>query len=157
MPEVGFDRTPVRKELSTVEGGYVELRRLPYDEILKRREMATRLSMEGGSSSGNRRTRQDREEANRIAIELAQVATREYEFKNCIVDHNLTVDGNTVDFSKPALAFKMVHPKVMQEIELLLAELNEETDEDELRDFMNAAKHSSLTEQSLPETSTETS
>lgn len=157
MPEVGFDRTPVRKDLNTVEGGYVELRRLPYDEILKRREMATRLSMEGGGDSRSRRTRQEREEANKIDIELAQVATREYEFKNCIVDHNLTVDGNAVDFSQPKLAFKQVHPKVLQEIELLLAELNEETDEDELRDFTNAAKHSSSTEPSLREATTEAS
>ncbi len=155
MPEVGFDRTPVRKELATVEGGYVELRRLPYDEILKRREMATRLSME--QTSGGRRARLDREDASKIGIELAQVATREYEFKNCIVDHNLTVDGAQVDFSKPQLAFKMVHPKVLQEIELLLAELNEETDEDELRDFMNVAKHSSSDGSTLQKTSTEQS
>lgn len=156
MPEVGFDRTPVRKDLNTVEGGYVELRRLPYDEILKRRELATRMSMEGGS--GNRgRTRQEREQDQRIAIELAQVATREYEFKNCIVDHNLTVNGQSVDFSQPQLAFKHVHPKVLQEIELLLAELNEETDEDELRDFMNAAKHSSSEETTLRAATTETS
>jgi len=106
-------------------------------------------------TSGRRRTRQEREQANTIGIELAQVVTREYEFKNCIVDHNLTVDGVAVDFSNPKLAFTVVHPRVLQEIELYLGELNQEADEDELEDFSNAAKLSISNEESLPETSTE--
>ena len=158
MPEVGYDNKPVRYDLKTAPpDGYVELRRLPYDEILARREMATSLSMEG--QSGNRRdrraNRQQRQESSKIAIQLAQVVTREYEFKNCIVDHNLTVAGQQVDFTKPQLAFKMVAPEVLQEIELYLSELNLETDEEELDDFLNVARPSSSTDTTLQETSTE--
>lgn len=155
MPEVGYSREPERKELRTVQGGYVLLRRLPYDEILKRREMATRLSMEQ-TSNRRGRSRKEREDQGRTIIELAQVATREYEFKNCIVEHNLTVDGVDVDFNQPQLAFKVVDPKVLQEIEFYLSELNQETDEDELEDFLNAAKPSFSTEESLQPVTTET-
>ena len=143
MPEVGYDKTPVRKELKTAPpDGYVMLRRLPYNEILARREMATKLSMEQTSNSrrarGPRDKREPREETQRIGIELAQVVTREYEFANCITDHNLEVDGVKVDFSKPKLAFMVVDPRILSEIELHLSDLNMEVDDDELEDFTTA-------------------
>jgi hypothetical protein len=156
MPEVGYDKAPVRKELKTAPpDGFVMLRRLPYDELLKRREMASKLVTQ--SSTRRPRNRQEREENTRTTIELAQVATREYEFANCIADHNLTVGGNPVDFGNPRMAFKLVAPQVLQEIELYLSELNLETDEDELEDFLSAAKPSSLEEENLQPTSTEVS
>jgi hypothetical protein len=118
MPDVGYDNKPVKHELQTAPpDGYVMLRRLPYDEILKRREMATRLSME--QSSGGRR------------------------------------NGQLVDFSKPKLAFRLVAPEVLQEIEMALSELNLETDEDELNDFMSAARPSSSEEPTLQSVPTE--
>jgi hypothetical protein len=155
MPDVGFDKKPVRYELKTAPpDGFVELRRLPYDEILARREMATKLSMEQSTQRRGRRQKQD--ERQKIDIELIQLATREYEFASCIVNHNLEIDGVPVDFSKPKLAFKMVAPPVLQEIELYLSELNQETDEDGLEDFLRSAKPSSSSESTLPQSSTET-
>jgi hypothetical protein len=159
MPDVGYDNKPVKHELQTAPpDGYVMLRRLPYDEILKRREMATRLSMEQ-SSGGRRKARgykqNEQVESSKIGIELIQVATREYEFANCIVDHNLEVNGQLVDFSKPKLAFRLVAPEVLQEIEMALSELNLETDEDELNDFMSAARPSSSEEPTLQSVPTE--
>ncbi len=149
MPEVGYDNKPKRYDLKTAPpDGYVELRRLPYDEILKRREMATTLSMEQ-SPGARRNSRQDRKSPqddtpSKIAIELVQLATREFEFANCIVDHNLTIDSVKVDFSRPKMAFKAVSPEILQEIELILSDLNMETDEDELEDFTPAVSPSSL-------------
>lgn len=159
MPEVGYDNKPVRKELKTAPpDGYVELRRLPYDEILARREMGTRLSMQQTQRKpGQRQTKRNKDDKQRIDIELAQVVTREYEFANCITDHNLTVDGTKVDFSQPRMAFKIVAPEILQEIELYLSELNMEADEDELEDFLRSRKQSSSTEPTLPETTTATS
>lgn len=155
MPEVGFDRKPVRYELKTAPpDGYVELRRLPYDEILARREMATRLSMQ--QDNRKRGSRAKKEEKQKIDIDLVQQATREFEFAACVADHNLEIDGVAVDFSKPKLAFKMVSPEVLQEIELYLSELNMETDEDELEDFSRSQKQSSSAETNLLESSTET-
>lgn len=149
MPEVGYDNKPKRYDLKTAPpDGYVELRRLPYDEILKRREMATTLSMEQspGVSRRDRKKPQRDEPPQKIGIELVQLATREFEFAACIVDHNLTIDGVKIDFSRPKMAFKAVSPEVLQEIELILSELNLETDEDELEDFTPVASPSSLTE-----------
>ncbi len=149
MPEVGYDNKPKRFDLKTAPpDGYVELRRLPYDEILKRREMATTLSMEQspGVSRRDRKKPQRDEPPQKIGIELVQLATREFEFAACIVDHNLTIDGVKIDFSRPKMAFKAVSPEVLQEIELILSELNLETDEDELEDFTPVASPSSLTE-----------
>jgi hypothetical protein len=159
MPEVGYDKAPIRKELKTAPpDGFVSLRRLPYDEILKRRELATRLSMAGQSNTRRRgRDRQQREEDTKMSIEIAQVATREYEFANCIVDHNLTVDGTPVDFRNPKMAFKLVQPETLQEIELYLSELNMETDEDDLEDFLSVAKLSSSEEESLQSITTDAS
>lgn len=155
MPEVGFDRKPVRYELKTAPpDGYVELRRLPYDEILARREMATRLSMQQDNRKRGSRAKQ--EDKQKIDIDLVQLATREYEFANCVAGHNLEIDGVPVDFTQPKLAFKMVSPEILQEIELYLSELNMETDEDELEDFSRSQKQSSSTEKSLPEAITET-
>ncbi len=157
MVEVGYDNKPKRYELKTAPGGYVELRRLPYDEILRRREMATTLSMEQ-SPGARRNSRQDRkspsqdEPPQKIGIELVQLATREFEFAACIVDHNLTIDGVKIDFSRPKMAFKAVSPEVLQEIELILSDLNMETDEDELDDFTPVASPFSLVgeAQSIP-------
>jgi hypothetical protein len=153
MPEVGYDNKPKRYDLKTAPpDGYVELRRLPYDEILVRREMATRLSMEQAPQRSRRNARQDRQkpateaERSKLGIELVQVKTREFEFKSCIVDHNLLVDGVKVDFSRPSIAFKIVPPEILQEIELILSELNLETDEDELEDFTPRALSLSSTE-----------
>jgi hypothetical protein len=154
MPEVGYDKAPIRKELRTAPpDGYIMLRRLPYDEILKRREMATKLSM----PQTDRRRGRGRQPDEKINIELIQLITREYEFANCIVDHNLTIDGNPVDFGNPKLAFKMVAPEILQEIELYLSELNMETDEDELEDFTNVARPSSSGEDNLHTITTEAS
>lgn len=161
MPEVGYDNKPIRRELTTAPpDGFVMLRRLPYDEILARREMATKLSMEQTTTRGSRGAREKRkpqQENQKIGIELVQVKTREYEFANCIVEHNLTIDGVLVDFSRPAMAFKIVAPEILQEIELYLTELNLETDEDELDDFTSAARQSSSREQTLPKSTTEES
>lgn len=162
MPEVGFDNKPVKYDLKTAPpDGFVMLRRLPYDEILVRREMATRMSMEQAPQRSRRNARQDRKPAGgdkpqgRTTIEIAQIKTREYEFANCITDHNLMVQGVKVDFTNPRMAFKIVPPEIMQEIELLLSELNLETDEDELEDFLNAAKPSSSSEGTQPQPNTE--
>lgn len=146
MPEVGYSREPEHHDLKSVEGGYVKLRRLPYSEILKRREMGTRLSMEQTSRRGRR---QEKEQDQKLSIELMQTITREYEFANCIVDHNLTVDGVPVDFTQPKLAFQNVNPKVLEEIELLLSDLNDEADEEELQDFTKRSSQSSSNEPTL--------
>ena len=157
MPEVGYDNKPKRYDLKTAPpDGYVDLRRLPYDEILKRREMATTLSMEQ-SPGARRNSRQDRkapqdDTPSKIGIELVQLATREFEFAACIVDHNLTIEGVKVDFSRPKMAFKSVSPEILTEIELILSDLNLETDEDELEDFTPVASRLSLAGANQPET-----
>lgn len=141
MPEVGFNQEPERYELKTAPpDGYVKLRRLPYNELLARREMATKLSMDQNPAKGRRAKEQAPQ---KIDIELIQLKSREFEFKHCVVDHNLTIGGMPVDFSQPKLAFAQVDPKILQEIELYLTELNQEADEDELEDFTTSPSPSS--------------
>ena len=59
-------------------------------------------------------------------MEVVNVAIMEFEFKNCIVDHNLEDDdGNLLDFSNP-MSLSILNPKIGSEIDRYIEELNQE-------------------------------
>jgi len=137
MPVATVTITAVRKELKTAPpDGYVELIPLPFGKLLYRRDRATKMSMQqqsGGNRAQrrNRRQQQSEEETQSYQIELANEWSRHYEFMNCIVGHNLTdANGELLDF-KNKMAFQMLDPKIGQEIEEYLDEINREEEVDE--------------------------
>ncbi len=138
MPVATVKQDTVRKELKSLEGAFVELRQLSFDEMLERRDKAMRMTME---QKPNRK----KTDATKIEFESAMQWTRFFEFSRCIVDHNLEADaGKKLDFSN-SMTLKVLDPKVGLEIEKYIEELNQEDDES-LEDFMKSLSSSSKNE-----------
>lgn len=118
MPVATRKEETVRKELKTCPpDGFVLLRQLSYDEMLERRDGASKMLMEGGGPGGNSNPQ--------MAVQVLNRWSNEYTFPRCIVDHNLTdSNGVLLDFNKPKLVFKHLDPRVGTEIESYIDELN---------------------------------
>ena len=98
------------------EGGYVELRKLSYGQILERRDMGAKLAIEGLSDN--------RQEDLKVTTEMIQQQVTEFEFKHSIVSHNLEDEnGTNLNFNNPISVLKL-DPQVGQEIDDLITELN---------------------------------
>lgn len=125
MPRATVSRETVKHNLKSVPGGYVELKTLSFDQMLERRDNAMRMSQQ--ISQGNSQSVQ-------VDLKLANQWATHFEFKNCIVDHNLTGESEEkLDFSDP-YTLKVLDPKAGAEIQRYLDELNKEED-DESGDF----------------------
>lgn len=136
MPKATVSQDHVRQDLKTLPGGFVVLRQLPYHEMLVRRDGAMKMSMEGGDSASK---------DSKIDISMLQTWTREYEFKNCIVEHNLEDnEGQLLDFNSP-MALRILDPRIGTEIETYIDALNSPTEE-ELELFTKLATSSALGE-----------
>lgn len=121
MPDATVTTEPVRRELkSAPPDGYVDLLQLPYYDSLERRDGAARLYAQANEEG---------EMDSKLFMESMQQWSRTYEFKRCIVGHNLTdKEGKPLDFSKSE-TLRTLNPAVGLEIELLIDELNGESDE----------------------------
>ncbi len=98
------------------EGGYVELKKLAYGQILERRDMGAKLAIEGLSDN--------RQEDLRVTTEMIQQKVTEFEFKHSIVSHNLEDEHGTIlNFHNPSSVLAL-DPQVGQEIDDLITELN---------------------------------
>lgn len=96
----------------TEDAGWVELRTMSYGEFLKRKDMITKMSVKGQGKSAE------------TLLEMANEKLTHYEFKACIVDHNLEDDaGKKLDFSKPT-AIQKLNPRVGEEISTYIDKLN---------------------------------
>jgi hypothetical protein len=121
MPKATISTETVRKELKTCPGGFVELRQLSWAEMMKRRDIASRMYADVSTKQGNATP-----ETIRQYMEVVNVAIMEFEFKNCIVDHNLeNDDGVLLDFSN-AMSLQILNPKIGSEIDRYIEELNQE-------------------------------
>lgn len=132
-----------RYDLKSVSGAWVSLRPLPYGMLIERRDKASRMSME----TSNRRN-----DNSKLDIDMMQHQSRIFEFQNCLIDHNLSDDqGNKLNFSNPS-TLNLLDPKVGQEIERLIDDLNqlEEVDEET---FTSAPTPSSMGEKNKPKES----
>lgn len=147
MPVATRKEDTVKCELKTCPpDGYVVLRQLSYDEMLERRDGASKMLME--SSAGNSNPQ--------MAVQVLNRWSNEYTFPRCIVDHNLTdPNGVPLDFSKPKLVFKHLDPRVGTEIEGYIDDLNN-ADEAE-GNFPSAPNGSSPEETDKPNESLEQS
>lgn len=154
MPVVTVDpNNYIRKELKSApanpdvagdEPGYIMVRPLPYGMKLNRRDNATKMSMEVAQ---RKRGQQQDDTGQRFDLEQMSQKAVEFDFAYCIGDHNLQdAAGNKLDFSNP-MTIKLLDPKVGSEIEMIINELNEDTDEESLEDFIKRSTSSSEAEQ----------
>lgn len=125
MPRATASQTDtIRYELKSLpaseneEAGFVELRKLSYGQILERRDMAGKMVVNMPSTGR-------RDEDMKAAVDLAQQTATAYEFKHCIVSHNLEDDnGNLLNFGD-SRTIAMLDPSVGQEIAQLIDDLND--------------------------------
>lgn len=112
--------------------GYVMLRPLPYGMRLTMRDKGIKQKMMIQQPQKGRAPQEERN----IQLETASEWSTLFEWGYCIGDHNLT-DSNDqqLDFGK-VMSIKLLNPHVGAEIERLLAELNNEEDEESLQDFL---------------------
>ena len=119
MPKAIVSQDTVRKELKTCPGGYVELRQLPFGQMLTRRDKASRMIQE--IHPGMKAT-----DVQRVQMQVMHQWSNQYDFKHCIVDHNLEDDqGNKLDFGNP-MTLDVLDPKIGAEIENYIVEMNQE-------------------------------
>lgn len=113
MPKATVSNDTERVDLRSCPEGYVVLRRLTYGQLLERREMAADMQI-----TGDQRGAQG-------SIKQAQRAVAEFEFKHCIVDHNLENDaGQLLNFSQPG-TIQMLDPRIGEEIGQAIDQLNQ--------------------------------
>lgn len=123
--------------------GYIHIRPLPYGMKLERRDKATRMSMEQQARRRGGGRRDNEEDTAKVDIEFLSKWTRNFEFKYCIGEHNLTdANGTLLDFSHP-FTLDVLDPRVGDEIGRLLDEINGDEDEETLEDFTKRASASS--------------
>jgi hypothetical protein len=126
MPKATVDVNDTeRHDLETCEEGYVVLRRMNYGEKLTRQQLATDMAVTGGGGRGRKA-----EEA-KTNIKIMSRAIAEFEFKNCIVDHNLTDANDTpLDFRRPQ-TLDQLDPRIGDEINKLIADMNNFEEDDD--------------------------
>lgn len=141
MPKATVSQETVKKDLKTCEGGFVTLKQLPFGRLLERRDNASKLSMEGKSD--------------KVDIAMMQRWSRQFEFMHCIVDHNLEDDnGVKLDFNNE-MSIYALDPRIGQEIEKYLDEMNGEDTPEEQANFPSRVSDSSK-EKGTSEASTKT-
>lgn len=129
MPKATVTQETKRIDLRSCEGGFVELRTLSFHEMNIRQEMAARVYQEQKTLKKGEKRKPDA--VIRGYFEIMNVAVTQYEFRNCIVDHNLEDEnGIAIDFTEPMQKWRL-DPKVGQEISEAIDELNQLDQEDE--------------------------
>ena len=127
MPRATIKTEAQRIELKSLEGGWVDIRQLPYYDMLVRRDRGGKLFF-------------DAEQEGRVVIATLQAWARAYEFEHCIIDHNLEDEnGMKLDFSNE-LTLKTLDPRVGQEIEDAIDKLH--NTEDDVKGFPSPASTS---------------
>lgn len=109
-----------KRELKTCPEGYVVIRRMTYGQKLDRMKHVGKLSVEMGK--GQKTTRGE--------MDLLQKASTVYDFRNCIVDHNLEDEnGNKLNLGQER-DIDRLDPRIGEEISTLIDELNNFEDEE---------------------------
>lgn len=121
MPQATTSGTETEKhDLKTLIGGYVVIRRMTYGEYLKRQQMTSNMKI---SSS--------QQDDYAGVMELINKQAIQYEFANCITDHNLEDEsGNKLDFRKEGDVDRLAS-KIGNEVNSLINKINafEETEQ----------------------------
>lgn len=104
--------------------GFVVLRRFTYGEVIKRRSL-TKMSMDLGSKQ--KKGEEKKEMQGEMALASTDITA--FDFATAVVDHNLELDeGVKINFTN-ATQLAYLDPAVGEEIEVLIAKLNDFTEE----------------------------
>jgi hypothetical protein len=109
-----------KKDFKTLAGAFVVLRRMSYGQVVQRRALnkMSVLAQKGKAKSF----------AGEIA--MASEAIAQFEFQHCVVDHNLEDnDGRKLNLSNP-IDFAKLDPRVGQELEQFIADMNDFEEEE---------------------------
>lgn len=117
MPRATVDINDTRQfDLKTLAGGQVTLRRMSYGKYLERQQLAMTMAIEQAEKKG---------QMGDVKVDMNTAAVAYFEFKECIVDHNLTDhDDQPLDFRKPH-TITLLDPRIGQEIGDHIREMNE--------------------------------
>lgn len=117
MPRATVDQSPGEKiDLKSCPGGYVILQRLSYGQKIARRELSTQLTMDIGKKAAKKDPRAE--------LAMLQQASTMFDYSHCLVDHNLEdASGNKLNLHN-AHDVNSLDPKVGEEIETLIDDLN---------------------------------
>lgn len=152
MPDATVSHDLHKFDLKSLPDGWVELRQLSYYEMLVRRDKGSIASMQQQTAG------RGKPENAKLMLESLQTWDRDYLFKNCIANHNLTnSDGNALDFNQKN-TLNLLNPKIAMEIERLIDDLNgpEELDEDFPSAVSSSSELPTPEPQTLPDTDTAT-
>lgn len=120
MPDATVSQETYHRDLKSLPGAFVELRQLPYHDMLVRRDKGSIASME----QIEQKRKKGEVVTPKLTIESLQTWERAYMFKNCIVNHNLEdKNGVPLDF-KSEMALRILRPDIGLEIEQLIEEIN---------------------------------
>jgi hypothetical protein len=87
--------------------GFVKLRRMSFGELLASQDMAYKVSAQSQEGSDDPQ----------VGMSITQAAVMEYQFKICIVDHNLEdANGNKLDFRNNPAHVHTLDPLIGQDI-----------------------------------------
>lgn len=127
MPDGTVSQETYHRDLKSLPpDGFVELKMLPYHDMLVRRDKGSIASMEQTQQKRGK----GQEVSQKLMIESLQTWERAYMFKNCIVNHNITdKEGNLLDF-RSEMTLHILNPKIGLEIEQYIDELHNEDDVD---------------------------
>lgn len=156
MPKATVDPELHRYELKTCPGGFVSLRTLSFHEMEMRKDIAGRMYQEEKVSRARQgKVKEDPDEVMRAYFESMNVKVTEFEFRSCVIEHNLYVDDaetQLIDFTKPMHTWKL-NPKIGEEISKYITELTQ-IDEGDVGPLPNALSSSSLTTETDTESPT---
>jgi len=114
-----------------------------------RKDIAGRMYQEESRAAVKKGKLSD-DEMMRAYFEAMNVKVTEFEFRNCIIEHNLYVDDaetRLIDFSRPMKDW-LLDPKVGEEISKHIAELTQ-IDEEDVGPLPSAPSRSSSDESTL--------
>lgn len=137
MPVATVSVVPIRRDLvSAPPDGWIEIRRMPFGKKLTRQESAIESGMKGSAKAA----KSDEAE---MFMKMIRRRITEMDFAECIVDHNLTdPNGHKLNLKDPA-TLDVLDPRVGEEIEKYIDELNNLEGEEEVA--------ANLKTESLPE------
>lgn len=122
MPNATANLTDTKRfDLKSLPEGFIELRRMTYGQSVQRRALL-KLSVNTGGG---------RNKSFSAEMAMASEEIQLFEFRHCIVEHNLDdAQGRRLNLGSPA-DFALLDPRVGQEIEKYISEMNNFDDEEE--------------------------
>lgn len=129
------------------EDGYIYLRPLPYGMMLERQDETMKYAMEARRPQDRRQKKDADQKLPDIKVNTMSKRGSEIDFSYCIGDHNLTDKrGVKLDFANP-LVFQVLDPRIAQEIQGYIDDLNNPEDLESAEDFIRRATSSPGDEQ----------